>query len=68
MMGHVLSTVSQRLSGAISCVRIDVDKYPVLASKYQVQVRTVTPTLHTRITLGDESRSRPYDIVDIVVR
>jgi hypothetical protein len=55
MMGHVLSTVSQRLSGAISCVRIDVDKYPALASKYQVQVRTVTHTLHIRITLCDES-------------
>jgi hypothetical protein len=38
MMGHVISTVSKRLSGAVSCVRIDVDKYPALASKYQVQV------------------------------
>ena len=46
MMGHVLSTVSQRLSGAISCVRIDVDKYPALASKYQVQVRTAIWLTH----------------------
>lgn len=37
MMGNVLSTVSKRLDGAVSCVRIDVDKYPSLASKYQVQ-------------------------------
>lgn len=42
MMGHVLSTVSKRLDGAVSCVRIDVDKYPALASKYEVQA---LPTL-----------------------
>lgn len=61
MMGHVLSTVSQRLSGAISCVRIDVDKYPALASKYEVQVRTAM-CFTQRITLCDESRSRACDI------
>lgn len=42
MMGHVVSTVSKRLDGAVTCVRIDCDKYPALASKYKVQA---LPTL-----------------------
>ena len=42
MMGHVVSALSQRLAGAVTCVRIDCDKYPALASRYRVQA---LPTL-----------------------
>jgi len=42
MMGHVVSTLSERLAGAVTCVRIDCDKYPALASRYKVQA---LPTL-----------------------
>lgn len=56
MMGHVLSTVSKRLDGAVSCVRIDVDKYPALASKYEVQA------LPTLVLFKD---GKPIDKVEV---
>ena len=42
MMGHVVGSLSKRLEGAVTCVRIDCDKYPALASRYSVQA---LPTL-----------------------
>ena len=42
MMSHVVGTLSERLAGAVTCVKIDCDKYPALASRYKVQA---LPTL-----------------------
>lgn len=56
MMGHVVSTVSKRLDGAVTCVRIDCDKYPALASKYKVQA------LPTLVLFKD---GKPIDKVEV---
>ena len=37
MMSNVLGVVSKKLQGAITCVKIDADKYPGLASRYGVK-------------------------------
>ncbi len=58
MMGHVVSTVSKRLDGAVTCVRIDCDKYPALASKYKVQA------LPTLVLFKD---GKPIDKVEVSV-
>lgn len=42
MMTHVINKLSKRLSGAVSCVNIDTEKNPALASKYKIRA---LPTL-----------------------
>lgn len=42
MMSNVLGVVSKKLRGAITCVKLDADKYPSLASRYGVRA---LPTL-----------------------
>lgn len=37
MMSNVLGVVSKKLQGAVTCVKIDADKYPSLAARYGVQ-------------------------------
>lgn len=56
MMGHVVSTLSERLAGAVTCVRIDCDKYPALASRYKVQA------LPTLVLFKD---GKPIDKVEV---
>lgn len=42
MMTHVINKLSKRLSGAVSCVNIDTEQNPALASKYKIRA---LPTL-----------------------
>lgn len=42
LMSHVVNSLSQRLSGAVTCVKIDTEQNPALASRYKVQA---LPTL-----------------------
>jgi len=42
MMSNVLTVVSKSLRGAITCVKLDADKYPGLASRYKIKA---LPTL-----------------------
>ena len=42
MMAGILQQVGQQMRGQISIVKIDTDKYPQLASQYQIQA---LPTL-----------------------
>ncbi|MBE9137397.1 thioredoxin [Nodosilinea sp. LEGE 07088] len=42
MMASILATVSRRLKGELKIVKIDTDKYPQIASQYQV---AALPTL-----------------------
>lgn len=55
-MSHVVGRLSQRLGGAVTCVKIDTEQNPALASRYKVQA------LPTLVLFKD---GKPIDKVEV---